>query len=51
MFREFLAPVPGHRFVQLSRQLLRRLDERGYDRQSFLTGRLRRHYVTRMTFN
>src|SRR4029077_8922934 len=51
MIREFLAPVPSQRFIELTRQLLCLLDERGYDRLGVLVGHLRQHHVTGMTLD
>src|ERR1022692_2597481 len=41
MIRKLLAPVPGQRLIQLTRQHFRLLDERGDDRLRVLIGHLR----------
>ena len=41
MIGKLLTPVPGQRLVQLTRQCLRLLDERGNDRLGLLIGYLR----------
>src|SRR5665811_1563414 len=41
MIRKFLAPVPGQRLIQLTRQHFRLLDERGNNRLGVLIGHLR----------
>jgi hypothetical protein len=51
MIRKFLAPVPGQRFIELTRQLLCLLDERGYDRLGVLVGHLCQHHVTGVTLD
>ena len=51
MIRKFLAAIPSQRLVQFVRQLLRLLDERGYDRLRLLVGHRRQHHVTRMALD
>src|ERR1035441_3088312 len=51
MTRKLLAPVPGQRLIQLTRQHFRLLDERGDDRLRVLIGHLRQEDATRMTFD
>src|SRR5450759_4773773 len=41
MIRKLLAPVPGQRLIQLTRQHFRLLDERGNNRLGVLVGHLR----------
>src|SRR5665647_1360583 len=51
MIRKLLAPVPGQRLIQLTRQHFRLLDERGNNRLGVLIGYLHQHHVTGMTFD
>ena len=49
MIRKFLAPVPGQRFIQFTRQLPCLLDERGYDMRNYDISRSVAEITRRMT--
>src|SRR3954469_25018963 len=51
MVCQFHAAIPGQGLVELIRQLLRLLDERGDDGLRLLVSHLRQHHVARMPFD
>jgi len=51
MIGQFLAAVPGQRFVQFARQLLGLLDERRDHRPGAFIGHLGQQHIARMTFH
>ncbi len=48
---KLFAAIPGQRFIQFTRQLLRLFDQGRYDTECILVGNLDQHDIARMTFN